>query len=579
MDQQVMLCHKCVNLDLNKLAQKIHAEVVKVDNCEEELYIESGYDNVIFGCPALYHASNYSGMYDIVDLRLMEKFKKSEDVAADLINSSLITALPQTKAVVTGNTVIYWGNNLDVISELLDNPDLDLTIITDRNTVKELYPFNTRIMEVDNLEEDNRNYRRIEITGSVGDFNVVVDGYDPVKGNRGSFSLKAGQLIVPQWLERDKEGLYSYANTSEEFEAALKATNNLGGYTRISPVRVHHEMCAASKSGYNGCELCLSCPQGAISKDGNISISASCNGCGFCAAVCPISVIDNTLLPSKKLWEKIDAVLKKNKILAFICERALGSLYGLKDKKLPQISPVVVPCINAVSEVHYLYAVLKGANVAVIPCEDEHNFECFDLAKQTLNAFGFDCLKKTSFEELKNTQLKDKNPGDILDRLPDEKKREQWLYMVHKLMDNYKIMQPVIDSKVFAAIEITDNCTLCMTCTQFCPTEAIRNTGESINFNHGLCIACGLCTACPEDSIKITRGLDLHQLGDKEIFKGEVICCPSCGKPHIPKNLYEKFSKLGEHSLLFCSECRPKIILESIYEEMTDEQKGSDKNE
>ncbi len=582
MHQCVILCDKCVNIDLTKLAQKVQADVIKVGNCEEKPDIGLDYDHVIFGCPALYHVSSYSGIYDILDLRLMEKFKRPERVAADLINSSLVTALPQTKAVVTGSTVIYWGKNLDVITELSENPDLNLTVVTDRHTVKKLYPSHNRILEVDNLmengQQDPRN--RVEITGSVGNFNLIVDGYDPVKGNRGSFSLKAGQLILPQWLEEDKEGIYGYKDVSEEFKAALKVTNNLGGYTRVSPVRIHHDMCAASKSGFNGCGLCLPCPQGAISKkDGKISISGSCNACGFCAAVCPLSVIDYTLLPSDKLWEKIDAILEEDKTVAFVCEGALGSLYGLDEKRLPEISPVIVPCINAVSEVHYLYAALKGANVVVIPCEDEHDFKNYKLAKQTLNAFGLDSLKKTSFEELKNTKLKGKNPGNILDGSQGRNKREQWLYMVHKLMDKYSVEQPVIDSDSFASVEVSDNCTLCMTCTHFCPTGAIRKEGESIHFNHGLCIACDLCTVCPEGAIKITRGLDLNQLEDREVFRGELMCCPSCGKPHIPKNMYEKFSSLGEHSLLFCSDCRPRIILESIYDEMVNEQKESDESE
>lgn len=572
MHKYVVLCDKCVNLDLNKLAQKIHADVLRVDNCEQELDIGLDYDHVVFGCPALYHASNYSGMYEIIDLRLMDKFKKPENVAADLINSSLITALPLTKAVETGHSVIYWGNDLDVIYQLSDNPDLDLTVVTDHRTAKKLYPFSIKVIEADK--------GHAEVKGSVGNFNVNLSGYDPIKRSSGEFSLKAGQLIVPHWLASYKEGLYSYSNDSEEFQAALKVINNLGGYTKIDPIKIHHDMCAASKSGYRGCEICLYCPQGAVSrKGGNISISDSCNGCGFCAAVCPLSVIDYTLLPSHKLREKIDAVLEKGKTVAFVCEGALGGLYGLEEKKLPEISPVVVPCVNAVSEVHYLYAALKGANVVVIPCEDKHNFKCYELAKETLNAFGFDCLRTSSFEELKKTKLKGKNPGNILDKLQGENKREQWLYMVKKLMENYQVKNPVLDTNAFATVEINDNCTLCMTCTSFCPTGAIRRENESIYFNHGLCIACNLCTACPEDALKTTKTLDFNQLEEKEIYRGELIRCPSCGKPHIPKSMYEKLSSLGEHSLLFCSECRPRIILESIYDEMANEQKEGEKNE
>ncbi|MFP4558545.1 MAG: 4Fe-4S binding protein [Archaeoglobaceae archaeon] len=573
MPKCAILCDKCLNINLDKLAQKIDADVIKVHTCEDELDVDVRYHYVIFGCPALYHSSDYPGMYDIVDLRLIEGvFKKPEKVAADWINSSLVSIVPPTRAVETTDDVIYWGNNLDVIEEL--SRCTNLTVVADRQTAKKLYPFHFRVLEV--------NDGQAVVTGEVGNFEMVVKGYDPIKGKSGNFTLRAGQLVVPEGLADDREGIFSYGDTSQEYRAALKLINNLGGYAKINPVHIRYDMCATSKSGIAGCELCFSCPQGAVTRvREKISISDSCNGCGFCAAVCPLSVMDNTLLPSYKLLEKINAVAGENKTVAFICEGSLGDLYELKGgKKLAEISPIVVPCINAISEVHYLYTVLKGANVVVIPCEEEHNFKCYELAKQTLDAFGFDCLRTSSFEELNKSKIKGKNPGDIMVDLVGENKREQWLNLVKKLREYYPVKKAVFDSDLFATVGINDNCTLCMTCTHFCPTGAIRREEDSIYFDHGLCIACNLCTACPEEAINIERVLDFNQLGEKEIFKDEILSCPSCGKPHISRGMYEKLSAVGEHSLLFCSECRPKIILESIYEEiMNEKREHGEKNE
>lgn len=572
MDKCAILCDKCLNMDVDGLAERIHGEVLRVDNCEQELNIDSRFDHVVFGCPALYHTSRYSGMYEIVDLRLIEqRFKKPQNIASAWINSSLITVIPHTEAVETGQSVIYVGSDEDIISEL--SQSTELTVITDQQTVEKLCPFHVRVIQAQEKEIDFR--------GRVGNFQVTVRGKDPIYGVRGEFTLKGGQLILPQELAEDREGIYSYANAGEEYRSALKLMNSLGGYTRIRPVEVHQEICATSKSGFKGCELCFSCPQNAISREkGRISISDACNGCGLCGAVCPLSAIEYTLLPSHKLLEKIDSAVAQNKTLAFVCDGALGELYGIESKKLPQISPVVVPCINAISEVHYLYAVLKGANVVVIPCENEHDFQCFNLAYNTLEAFGFDCLKVCSFEQLGKMKLKAKTPENILDNLEGRNKREQWLYMVEKLMAHHPLKKSAITTELFAMVEIDNACTLCMTCSNFCPTEAIKKENEGIYFNHGLCVACGLCaTACPEGAINLEKLLDLDQLGYKQIYEDTMLCCPSCGKPHIPQSMYDKLSEVGEHSLLFCSECRPRIILESIYEEMVNEGKGYEDNE
>jgi Pyruvate/2-oxoacid:ferredoxin oxidoreductase delta subunit len=212
---------------------------------------------------------------------------------------------------------------------------------------------------------------------------------------------------------------------------------------------------------------------------------------------------------------------------------------------------------------------LKGANVVVIPCNARHNFKAFELAKKTLEAFGFNCIKISKFSDLE--QIKAENPGKIIEKMDGRNKREQWLHIVKHLMKH-----PLKNSRVktdwFGMIEVDGRCTLCMTCTSFCPSNAIRNE-NALKFNHALCIACNLCKACPENAIKLKKILDFEQIGEREIYRDELLRCPSCGKQHISKAMYEKLSEIGKHSILFCSDCRPKIILETIYDEMMNERK------
>src|SRR5690606_37469443 len=59
----------------------------------------------------------------------------------------------------------------------------------------------------------------------------------------------------------------------------------------------------------------------------------------------------------------------------------------------------------------------------------------------------------------------------------------------------------------FGQIEVNKQaCTLCMSCSQVCPTRALSDAGDKpqLSFTEDLCVQCGLCaTACPEDAITL----------------------------------------------------------------------------
>ena len=50
--------------------------------------------------------------------------------------------------------------------------------------------------------------------------------------------------------------------------------------------------------------------------------------------------------------------------------------------------------------------------------------------------------------------------------------------------------------------KITDECTLCGSCTDACPSEAISEGKEKFAIDPELCIDCGACVdACPASAI------------------------------------------------------------------------------
>ncbi len=57
-------------------------------------------------------------------------------------------------------------------------------------------------------------------------------------------------------------------------------------------------------------------------------------------------------------------------------------------------------------------------------------------------------------------------------------------------------------------IEVTDRCTLCGTCTRFCPTGAIELGEDRATVDESICIGCGACVnVCPSDAVELEREL------------------------------------------------------------------------
>lgn len=138
--------------------------------------------------------------------------------------------------------------------------------------------------------------------------------------------------------------------------------------------------------------------------------------------------------------------------------------------------------------------------------------------------------------------------------------------------------------KDFGRMSVSDDCNFTPTCSNLCPTDAIRRTGDGdLQFNHALCVNCGLCEAgCPEVAIEMHDGLDLGLLpenrgGDpwETVYEGELLECVRCGEPFTSAgsaemvqeevgDLVEGIAPSSEHSIFeYCGDCRARLLFET----------------
>lgn len=556
---RAVLCNSCSHIDVNKIAENLNCDVEIVETCTEV-------NADLVSCPVL------SSDARVVDLRLVEKvFHNPEKVALSWMSSELITSSPEYSILETGYDIVYVGSNPEVV-RILGNLANVAVVTESEETVTELYPFRHRIF-----------YGKVRnITGEIGRLKVTVEGEDLLKERQGIFEIECGMAIIPPDARWSTTGVIKYDN---EYRSVAEAFLNLGSIKVLKSVKVDTNMCATEKSGIPGCSLCLRCPNSSVRRvNGEIVIDyLSCLSCGYCTSVCPTGAAQSTVLPSDALIKKID--LAESGTVVFICEKALGGLHSLAKKgiKLPEAHIITVPCLNYVSDVHYLYTVLRGNYAVGVQCDCRSGMYggFVDLANEILSAFGYPRVEITDVQGLPGTLYELKNrhhPGKIIESA-DSSGRSLMAAMLAKLSSRgVRGDVSTINTDRFAEINISDSCAFCKTCQAFCPTGAIRREPDEsrIYFNHALCISCRLCErACPEKAITVKQGLNLESLSETAVFETEMVECPSCGKKHISKKTHERLSQLLglRVSTMYCEDCRPKMILETIYKEIKGDEK------
>ncbi len=302
---------------------------------------------------------------------------------------------------------------------------------------------------------------------------------------------------------------------------------------------VHPLQCVRSRHQKAECNLCTdNCPTGAINLIGPAEIDADmCIECGLCAAVCPTGVFESSGPANAELMAWIEELARTTATIAFACPR-------FPEGDAPGV--IRVPCLGRLDA-----SVLVGAAAAGIHRIEFMDSECLgcpyeighSIAEQActesnvlLQAFGIiPCItfvsenslleKSTSnstqivrvavpacSESAHETEMLIKK-GELPVLLPAKR-----LLLLSSLS---RLAKPAgnlsVDTKLWAAVTIEENCTGCQMCAFFCPAGALVKVEENgtpgLAFTLAKCVNCRLCLEiCYMASIKLATCVEMDKV-------------------------------------------------------------------
>jgi len=407
--------------------------------------------------------------------------------------------------------------------------------------------------------------------------------------------IGAGQIILEdKSLTAIRYGIYP-ARERDPASVIADVVSNFGGIEKPRYLDYDLTDCASYSRGLSGCTLCT-CPDGAITRkpNGKLEIDEiTCEGCGLCVSLCPLSLLKPTLFSNERVFTMIEKLLTgakdlKPRIIIFTDLEKGKKLFdeaGRLKIGYPPILPIFLPSTLALSGEHILRAFDVGADGVVIlgkiGIEQDFIEKClngFDLQDQMLITRTFD---PDTFTEAVTEFIGQLTPSRIRKKksceLTDLKNRAVFLALTRSLSDKTgKIPDLIISSSAYGVAKIGSTCTVCDACAAICPAGALRKDENRIFFSHGVCINCGLCEkACPEGAIKIEAVIDLSKAirqEEDELASSKPVKCVRCGAAYTTEALYETLKKrlreqgIDVQSLRYCEQCRPAASLERMME-------------
>jgi ferredoxin len=388
----------------------------------------------------------------------------------------------------------------------------------------------------------------------------------------------------------------------EQALAAQALTALVGEFEKPRFFNYEPRICAHSRSGRKGCDLCLEvCSSGAITADGdNVRVEPhTCAGCGGCATVCPSGAMTYATPRVPDMGARLKALLTtyreaggKDACLLFHDagegRKAVLEL-GRRGKGLPaRVIPVECFHVASIGIDLMLGAIAYGASQVRIVTTGK-TADTYRAALQSQMGYAEAILQGLGYpgehlalvgEDALEAQLWAMTPAaapaqPATYNLSAEKRTSLDFTIDHLAKQAKQAPEEIAlpAGAPFGALAVNkDTCTLCKACIGACPEAALLDAPDypRLRFIERNCVQCGLCAdTCPEDAIRLVPRLLLGAQAKQPVVlnEAEPFNCVRCGKPFGTKAMIDAMLvKVSGHSMFagggalqrlqMCADCR-----------------------
>ncbi|WP_157014755.1 4Fe-4S dicluster domain-containing protein [Mesorhizobium xinjiangense] len=451
--------------------------------------------------------------------------------------------------------------------------------------------------------------------GSLGAFEVIVDGYAPMlPSSRGApqfamprdgaasncsvlFDMTGGAAPFARTEGRDGYFRADPGDPAAVMRAIFEASGFEGEFEKPIYISYDASICAHERSRKTGCTKCIdNCPPGAITPDGDgVKVDAGiCGGCGNCAAHCPTGAVSYEYPQRGALIERIQTLARiyldagGEAPVLLIHDGEYGTpLINAMARFGRGLPANVIPLeLHSASGVGHdalaagLAAGFRAIRVLVDPrkggelgaLEEEIRLMDALLAGLGLESGRIRVLPDNDPDALEAALYAADTPGEIARSAftPVGGKREVARAAIALLASAGAPADEIIhlpESAPYGAVEVdNDKCTLCLACVSSCPTDALRDNPDKpqLRLVEAACVQCGICAAtCPEDAIALAPRYNLSAgvMQPVTLYEDEPAECIRCGKPFAARGVLDRVkSELGGKHWMFQSAERVALI-------------------